>query len=409
MLIVFVIIAVTVMPEHVHAQIDTIQTNEQTTLSENLQDDPLAQEILRKIEHTKNQITKIEQREKLQQEVDEKRSQAFASLQRDLEAWQKLWEEFTFDYAFERKTGIFWDQYNFTKSKIMAGRAALQEVLSEGGNAEQARSAYVEAAKIKRSEIIEANSLFNVNHGFAYYNQQILFDSDGQFHDIVSGDQLRKYYQDFRTTPLYLNSNPNDEISWTDLSADIQAECRNGYVLVHRFQTDDYVCVTEQTSETWVRHGMGKPLIDDIIIPNNDKLTVEKFREDTIKEKVKNINNKISTTYMYYHEKLQDMEEKYGQTFADLEIQQREEEKKIIEEFESTDMSQEKFMQKIEKVRKTYELLEQVILKEKDQAFRIMESNHEQHMKDFVTNFDFISDVKIMWDSDELRYEAVRT
>ena len=275
-----------IIPEQSHAEINSeTHTGKQITLSTDLQNDPLAQDILEKIKQAKKQIAEFEQRENQQKELEEKRIQAFASLQRDLEQWQKLWEEFTFDYQFERKTGIFWDQYNFTKSKILAGREALQQVLSDGGNAEQARSAYVDAAKTKRSEIIEANSLFNIKYGLAYYNQQILFEPDGQFHDIVSGDQLRKYYQDFRTNPLYLKSNTYDETSWIELSVSIQSECREGYVLIHRFQTNDYACVTEQTSEMWTRHNMGKPMTDYIIHSANDQLDVEKIQRRHDKRK----------------------------------------------------------------------------------------------------------------------------
>lgn len=403
-LLVFVIIAVTATSGQAHAQTDTSRQN---TISENLQDDPIAQKILKNIEKTKKQIAEFEQREDKKKEIEEKRAEAFTLLQNDLKDWKILWEEFTFDYQFERQSGIFWDQYNFTKSKITAGRMALQEALSDGANAEQARSAYAEAAKIKRSELVEANSIFNVKHGLAYYNQQILFDSDGQFHDMISGDQLRKYYQDFRTSPAYLNSNPKDETSWTDLAVEIQSECRNGYVLMHRFQTDDYVCVTEQTSEMWSRHKMGKPMTEYVMQPSNDNLTAEKFREDAIKEKVKNINDKINITYGYYEEKMQDWDKKHALALDDLKTRQRDEEQKAVAGY--ADLPQEKLLQRLQSIRDTYQSLEQIMLQEKEQALYIMESNHEQSMKDFVRNFESVSDVRINWNSDESRYEAIRT
>lgn len=392
-----------------HAQTDdAVQTSEQVTLSKNLEEDPLAQDILAKIEKTRKQIANIEHMEKQRDELEEKRAEALAILQRDLKAWESLWEKFTFDYAFERKTGIFWDQYNFTYSKILAGRAALQEVLSDGGDAEEARSAYVDAAKMKRSEIIEANSLFNVKHGFAYYDQQILFESDGQFHDIVSGDQIRKYYQDFRTSPAYLNSNPNDETSWTDLAVSIQAECKEGHVLIHRFSADDYVCVTEQTSEMWSQNSMGKPMTEYVISDADDQLTAEKFREDTIREKVKNINSKINAAYSHYGEKVDDLKKKYSFKSVDLRKLERENEKAIIDEYNSTDMLGKEFMERIEEVRERYDSLEEIMLEERDQVLKIMESNHEQYVRELVRNYESISDVEIVWSESETRYEATR-
>ena len=123
----------------VHSQTDTFYPETQTMLYEDLENDPLAQDILAKIEKTKEWIAGFKEQESKQKEIEEKREETLASLQKDLKEWQKLWEEFTFDYKFEQQSGIFWDQYNFTKSKITAGRAALEQVLAEGGGPEEAR------------------------------------------------------------------------------------------------------------------------------------------------------------------------------------------------------------------------------------------------------------------------------
>ena len=252
------------------------------------------------------------------------------------------------------------------------------------------------------------NSLINVKYGLAYYNQQILFDSDGQFHDVVSGDKLRMYYTDFRTNPSYLDKNFNDEISWMEMSVGILDECRNGYVLVHRFQTDDYVCVTEQTSEMWVRHDMGKPLSDEIVLSGNDQLSVEKFKENHITEKIRNINNKINTTYMYYDEKMTELEKKYEYELIGLKIEQTHEEKKLLKDFDDETISKEIMIQRIENIREKYDSFEQHIMHEKDQAFTIMDSNHKQHLKEFIGNFESMSNVQIVWNSDKSNYEALR-
>ena len=47
--------------------------------------------------------------------------------------------------------------------------------------------------------------------------------------------------------------------------------------------------------------------------------------------------------------------------------------------------------------------------KEKDQTFQIMKTNHEQYMREFVGNFEFVSDVEIIWNEDKSKYEAIRT
>lgn len=59
-------------------------------------------------------------------------------------------------------------------------------------------------------------------------------------------------------------------------------------------------------------------------------------------------------------------------------------------------------------MRDTYKSLEQIMLKEKGQALYIMESNHQQYMKEFVKKFESMSNVKIVWNSNELHYEVTR-
>ena len=125
---------------------------------------------------------------------------------------------------------------------------------------QKARQAYLAAAETKRIELIEANSQFNVRHDLAYYHQQILFDREGQFVDSpITGEQLRKYYEDYRTNPAYLEANPNDETSWEKTArTNANTECREGQIVVYRFHANDYVCVTMETAEMWIRHGMGE-------------------------------------------------------------------------------------------------------------------------------------------------------
>ena len=49
--------------------------------------------------------------------------------------------------------------------------------------------------------MLSANSIYNILNNNAYYNQQILFSADGNFDLTLSGEELRKYYQDYRNKP----------------------------------------------------------------------------------------------------------------------------------------------------------------------------------------------------------------
>ena len=268
-LFVFVLLAISVNQSFAQSS----QTSEQVTLSGDLANNPVAQDILKKIEQTKKWIKELEQRDykalEAKKELETKRAQALEKLNQDLKEWETLWEFYSPKESYSRFVDkvaqpqvkeVFWDQFEFHQMKVDAGRTALKMVLANGGSLSEARQAYHTAAETKRIELIEANSIFNVNHNLAYYNQQILFNKEGQFVETpITGEQLRKYYEDYRTNPAYLQANPNDKISWNDLGkTSPDTECRNGYVVVYRFHANDYVCVSMSTAEMWIRHGMGE-------------------------------------------------------------------------------------------------------------------------------------------------------
>lgn len=389
------------------AQTDVL-TSKQTTLSKNLENDPLAQDILRKIAQSKKESAQIQQKEleknKAKEVLAQKRSAALAALQKDLIDWENQWEELTFEHKFSKQFGMWRDQYNFTNSKILAGKAALKKIHDNGGGPQESRQAYAEAAKTKRAETIIVNALLNIKYGKAVYNQQILFDPDGQFHDVVSGDQLRKYYEDYRLDPVYLKANQNDTASWKEMSKDIHTICREGHVLMYRLHADDHICVTEQTAELWVMNKMGTILFDESI-QDTDTPTVEKFKQDRLNQKIKNINARIDAAYRAFDAKVDDLNKKYEVLDLESQTQQRDEEQKLVAQFDNS-KSKQGLEQKLNDIRQRYATLKEIMEKEKTQTMQILETNHKTSMENFVKDFETMSDIKMVWNGSH--YEAVR-
>jgi len=85
---------------------DIVYTSKQTTLSGNLENDPVAQDILKKIEQTKKWIADLEKRNydylEKQREVEEMREHALEILYQDLKEWKELWEEYSPRNAFKK-------------------------------------------------------------------------------------------------------------------------------------------------------------------------------------------------------------------------------------------------------------------------------------------------------------------
>jgi hypothetical protein len=268
----FLIATISISPQ-IYAQTnDSVYTSEQTTVSENLENDPMAQMILKKIEQTKKWIAELEEKnyEQLadQRELESIRQQALESLNRDYNGWMKLWEEYSPRNSFERFVEkkpefvqeIFWDQFEFHENKVNAGRAAYDEILSNKGTMGEARQAYLKAAETKYIELIAENSKINVKHNRAIYEQQLLFTPQGQFIETpTTGEELRKFFEDYRTNPEYLKANPDDSLSWDKMVRQIPTdECREGLVLIYRYQSSDNVCVSETTAQMWERYRMGQ-------------------------------------------------------------------------------------------------------------------------------------------------------
>ena len=450
---------------------DDVTVNEQVTLSDELANNPLAQDILRKIEQTKKWITELEQRnyEQLekQRELEEKRQQSLTKLNQDLKEWESLWDYYSPKNSYERFVNkipdsqiqeVFWDQFEFKEQKVKAGRDAFKKIIKEGGSRQNALQAYLTAAETKRIELIEANSQFNVRHNLAYYNQQILFDKQGQVVDSsVTGELLRQYYEDFRTNPAYLNANPDDEISWEEMGKTNQhTECREEQIVVHRFHADDYVCVTMETAEMWIQHGMGEITGDSQgnnthneqsvtpltrcdegfrVIYNNEtekhscvlEDTANKWVEQGVAEfpnpeeyimksierkenflEIEEINQQIRESQNKLEDDKMALKKQYDIKYDELFSESKKIEKEVIKNYnEASEASKEELSKTINSIRNQYESDKEEVLKNKIKDTEKLEREHKHKMTEFAQNYDDHPYVQVILNSGKTGYEAV--
>lgn len=445
------------------------ETSEQVTLSGDLANNPVAQDILKKIEQTKKWIKELEEKNyealEAKKELEAKRAQALEKLNQDLNEWEALWEYYSPKNSFSRFVDkvqepqvkeVFWDQFEFQQIKVDAGRNALKKVLASGGSLKEARQAYLKAAETKRIELIEANSIFNVNHNLAYYNQQIMFNKEGQFIETpITGEQLRKYYEDYRTNPAYLQANPDDAISWEDLGKTTpNTECRKESVVVYRFHANDYVCVSMSTAEMWIRHGMGEITgnstasnVDSVtpLTKCDEGLTVvyalesgkyscilqetadswiaqgiaeshdpQSYILDRIQDKdvsviIQEINQKLEEFDDDLALKQAELKEKYDKKYAEALAQSKNDEKSAIkDQSERPGMTKEELSTKIIQIRKKYDSTQENILQEKIAALKILDNVHKENVKKFADTYEFDPYVKIVWNSELSKYDAVK-
>ena len=252
--------------------------SEQVTLSEDLQNDPLAQDILKKIEQTKKMIEELQQKEfeqnQAQEHLEKMREMSIMRLNQDLEEWERLWEQHSSRNAFdsfvskkpEYVQGVFWDQFEFKEQKVNAGRTAMNKVLANGGTIQAAQDAYNRAAATHRIELIEVNAQFNVKHNLADYEEQQIFNSTGQVHfSPLTTSKLSKFYSDYRLLPNYVLANPDDRsISVQRAAVDSDTvKCENGFVMVSRITSENKTCVDKATAENWISNSVPGIIIYD--------------------------------------------------------------------------------------------------------------------------------------------------
>ncbi|MGQ0791891.1 MAG: hypothetical protein ACT4NJ_06685 [Nitrosopumilaceae archaeon] len=420
--IIIAIVSITLISFITQDALGQVQENtasEQTTLSGDLANNLVAQDILRKIEQTKQWIADLEKRDYektlAQKLLEEKRAIALERLNYDLEQWESLWSNYTSRAAFERFVddkpsevqGVFWDQFEFKEMKVNAGRDALKQVIANGGTMREARDAYIKAAETKRIELIEANAQFNIKYNLAYYKEQLLFDRQGEFiNSTESLEKLNQFNSDYRNNPKYLAANPQDKFAREALQAALDAQCREGYELVHRLQQNDNVCVTEFSAQQWIRYGIGErpgiaEIINDAELGNQNSITVE--------SKIEIINQQICEFDEDYQMKQNEIIKQYDIKYQNVDIEAKRAEREAAAEYAANKtITKTEVSDKILLIRNQIGDEKDKVLEEKLEALDELRVEFDKNVLGLVAEFEDRLGIKIIWNSDISSYEAVK-
>ena len=256
---------------------------EQITLSGNLLNDPIAQDLLKKIEQTKKMIKDLEEKtyeqNQAQENLQKMRDMSLERLNHDLEEWERVWEKHSSKNSFERFVnkkpgyvqGVFWDQFEFKEQKVNAGRTAMNKVLITGGTMYDAIEAYNRAASTQKIELIEMNSQFNVRHNLANHAEQQLFNSTGQVHlSPATHEKLSDFYADYKLQPTYIMANSNDlDISSLISNVDANKQCGEGMKKIDNLISGSQTCIDESIARQWTDMSVKGIVIHDDKLDKN--------------------------------------------------------------------------------------------------------------------------------------------
>ena len=187
---------------------------------ENIQNNPVLQDILEKIELSKQQyqksLEKKIQKDKHQKFIDSQRIASQESLKEELKRMDKNYEEFSPRNAFAKYVSslnatnkdIFWDQFDYLQAKISLAKEARDSVLAQGGTYFDAMKKYVELAKMPKIEMQNIVRELNIKHNLADSEIQSHFDVHGKLprfeHDLDSPC----YGCDAKISQVTINSEP---------------------------------------------------------------------------------------------------------------------------------------------------------------------------------------------------------
>lgn len=156
-----------------------------------LQNNPVALDILKKIEISRKQFEQIKENEQKRTEqqklIDEQRTLAKTSLNEELKRMEKRYDEFTPTNAYARFVSsinstnpeIFWDQFNYLDAKLAIAKDARDSVLQQGGTYADAMKQYVHYAKMSKIEMLNVIRDLNIKHNLAQEAIQSNFDING--------------------------------------------------------------------------------------------------------------------------------------------------------------------------------------------------------------------------------------
>ncbi|WP_246275348.1 hypothetical protein [Nitrosopumilus oxyclinae] len=152
----------------------------------------ISQDILAKIEFSKQQFLKAKEVEKTrnahQKFIDEQRIIAEKSLEEEIQRMNQSYKAFTPKNAFASYVsklnatdhGIFWDQFDYLQAKITLAKDARDSVLKQGGTFSEAMKQYVKYAKMPKVEMQNIVRDLNVKHNLADAKIQSYFDINGK-------------------------------------------------------------------------------------------------------------------------------------------------------------------------------------------------------------------------------------
>lgn len=166
-------------------------------VADHLKNNPLALKIItemeaQKLRYKQEQGVQVSVKQVLvsseQAELEQNKIIAKQRLADRLEDLMDKYKEYTPKASFARFVekkpeythGVFWGMFDYMQGKVDAARAAMKQVIDNGGSLREARDAYFKNASTTRVQLIQVTKDLNMQYGLADKEVQDTFDEYGK-------------------------------------------------------------------------------------------------------------------------------------------------------------------------------------------------------------------------------------
>ncbi len=196
--------------------------------------------------------------------------------------------------------------------------------------------------------------------------------------------------------------NGNSKVESDANSVTPLTKCDEGFTVVYALESGKYSCVLQETADSWITRGIAEHRDSQSYILN-------KIQDKDVSVTIIGINQKLQEFDDELALKQTELKKIYDKKYADVLTKSKEDEKNAIkDQRDRPGMSQEEISIKIMQIRKEYDLAKETILQEKIASLKILDDTHKEDVKKFADTYEFDPYVKIVWNSDLSKYDAVK-
>jgi hypothetical protein len=186
-----------------------------------------------------------------------------------------------------------------------------------------------------------------------------------------------------------------------DQSVNPLTRCDEGFRVVYNNDTEKYSCVLEDTADKWVEQGIAK-------FPNPEEYIMKSIERKEILLEIEEINQQIVEIQKVLEDEKSALKKHYDVKYDELLSKSRDAEKEAINTYnKDSEASKEELSKMINSIRNQYEYDKEGMLKDKINDTKKLEKEHKNRMAEFAQNYDEHPYIQVILNSGNTGYEVI--